>query len=284
MLRTVLILFMLLLFSSAGPTFAEWRVELESKTVGAGQTDVTLGVTASWDQEINTLVIPVAVRALTPGSFWTGDLPYDTMNAPPHRVAWHWDKPNWPELVLEVRPALPCSLLVDEYDGISPDYFVVLVAGITGNGGVYPSGKEVLTLEFDVTTHPGQFVFDTACVAIPTAMESIYIVDTEFPPVDHGPLGTGECSFAPGVVTITECDCTAQGDCNDNGIIDVTDCIYLIDYALRDGPAPPSDPLCPIMNRGDWNCDGKINLVDIARMIRFIIGASAEPPCDMCPK
>jgi len=284
MLRKILIFGLIALVFSAGSAFAEWRVEIESKTVGMGQTGVTLGITASWDREINTLVVPVVVWGLTPGAFWTGDLPYDTSNAPPHRVTWHWDKPGWPELVLEVRPSLPCSLLIDVYDGISPDYFAIVAVGISGCGGVYPSGKEVLTLEFDVTTQPGQFVFDTACVSLINPMESIYIVDTEFPPVDHGPLGTGECSFAAGVVTITECDCTAQGDCDNNGTIDIADCIYLIDYALRNGPAPYNDSLCPIMNRGDWNCDDRINLVDIARMIRFVVGMSAEPPCDLCTK
>ncbi|MFC1475851.1 hypothetical protein ACFLQW_02475 [Candidatus Zixiibacteriota bacterium] len=78
------------------------------------------------------------------------------------------------------------------------------------------------------------------------------------------------------------CDCPRLGDCNNNGVVDLTDVIYLIDYAFRDGPAPRIDPYCPVINRGDLNCDDKINLIDVVVMINYVFHQSALGLCDPC--
>jgi len=78
------------------------------------------------------------------------------------------------------------------------------------------------------------------------------------------------------------CDCSNQGDCNNDGIISPTDVVYLINYALRGGSPPPTDPDCPVMNRGDFNCDNRINLVDVVATINYVFRQPAPGPCDPC--
>jgi len=56
----------------------------------------------------------------------------------------------------------------------------------------------------------------------------------------------------------------------------------MINYALRGGPAPPSDEDCPLINRGDINCDDRINLLDIVMMIHIVFGYSTPNLCDPC--
>ncbi|MFC1475789.1 hypothetical protein ACFLQW_02155 [Candidatus Zixiibacteriota bacterium] len=63
---------------SIGSAAAEWRVAFESKTAYAGQTGVTMTVNLTTELPMIGFTLPVVVRELTPGSFWTGELPYDT--------------------------------------------------------------------------------------------------------------------------------------------------------------------------------------------------------------
>jgi hypothetical protein len=78
------------------------------------------------------------------------------------------------------------------------------------------------------------------------------------------------------------CNCSGIGDCDGDGTINPTDVAYLINYALRGGPAPLSDLYCPVVNRGDYNCDGTINLVDVVWLINYIYRPPAPGPCDPC--
>ena len=88
---------------------AEWRVDIESKVVAARETGVTIDITAYWDSPLAGFALPVIVREIDPGSFWTGTLPYDTggnagYHPYIHGVAWNWVGP-WAYLVEAVRPA-----------------------------------------------------------------------------------------------------------------------------------------------------------------------------------
>jgi hypothetical protein len=81
------------------------------------------------------------------------------------------------------------------------------------------------------------------------------------------------------------CDCMEMGDLNMNGIQwEIADLVYLINYAFREGPAPPSDADCPLVNRADFNCDDRINLVDVVLNVRYIYGYPSVVPCDPCDR
>jgi hypothetical protein len=79
------------------------------------------------------------------------------------------------------------------------------------------------------------------------------------------------------------CDCSRMGDLNNNGFsYEVSDIVYLINYALSGGPAPPIDVYCPLINRGDINCDDRVNLLDIVLMVHIVFGYSTPDLCDPC--
>jgi len=195
---------------------AEWRIEIDSIEVQAGATGVQLGIKAFWDRDLAGISVPVVVRAITPGAFWTGTLPSDTggngfMHPSAQGVKWSWAKP-WATLLEELRPASDRIGVVDpcprgkeintSYDGISPDNFVINAAGTGLAATAAPAGHTFITLTFDVTGTAGKFVFDTACYS--AAIESIFMIDNNFPPKDHGTgkSSTKETTFRRGVVVI----------------------------------------------------------------------------------
>jgi len=197
----------LVLFIGAN-AFAVWDITIESVACSADQTNVEVNVFASWDVPLASFTLPVVVREIDAGSFWTGALPYDTNgNAYSHpyqyNVSWDWGGTLWAALAEEFRPGVPSSPCDTEgdvgYDGISPDHFAINAAGAGGSAPVQ-QGYAVVTFWFDVTGTPGQFELDMACFT--GSLNTIYMVDNLFPPVDHGPAGTGEVTFNKGIITI----------------------------------------------------------------------------------
>jgi hypothetical protein len=61
------------------------------------------------------------------------------------------------------------------------------------------------------------------------------------------------------------------GDCNDDGIVDIGDAIYLINYLYRGDPAP--DP----WQAGDTNNDDVVELGDVIFLINYLF-KSGPPP------
>jgi hypothetical protein len=79
------------------------------------------------------------------------------------------------------------------------------------------------------------------------------------------------------------CDCSATGDCNDDGTINPIDIVYMINYVLRMiGPPPPADEHCPLVNRGDFDCSGTVMVNDIVKMVNYVYRFPAPGPCDPC--
>jgi len=65
----------------------------------------------------------------------------------------------------------------------------------------------------------------------------------------------------------------ACGDCNEDGIIDVGDLTYLINYLFIGGPAP--DPI----QTGDVNSDGVVDVSDVVHFINYLfLGGSLSCP------
>jgi hypothetical protein len=64
-----------------------------------------------------------------------------------------------------------------------------------------------------------------------------------------------------------------RGDCNDDGIIDIGDAIYLINYLYKSGPAP--DP----QQAGDVNCDAGCELADVVFLLNFLYKSGPPPEC-----
>jgi hypothetical protein len=64
-----------------------------------------------------------------------------------------------------------------------------------------------------------------------------------------------------------------RGDANSDGVINVSDVVYLINYLFISGPAP--DPI----QAGDVNCDGNVNASDVVYLINYLF-IGGPPPCD----
>jgi len=62
------------------------------------------------------------------------------------------------------------------------------------------------------------------------------------------------------------------GDVNSDGIIDVQDIVFLINYCFKGGPAP--DPL----EKGDVTADGSVNVQDIIHLVNYLF-KYGMPPC-----
>jgi|GEM_PF-6879186 len=95
----------LLLFGASA--FAEWRVDIESKTVNPNQTGVTVAIKAYWDIDLYALTVPVIVRSVSGDAFWSLPLPVDTAGGPVVGVEWNWSNPGWANLVENVMPGPP---------------------------------------------------------------------------------------------------------------------------------------------------------------------------------
>jgi hypothetical protein len=279
----------------AGAISAEWRLDIASKQVNAGCQNVTVDFILYNEASLAGVVIPVVVRELDPGSFWTGALPYDTLGtgySHPYQfnVSWNWNpqSPIWTSLTESLRPGIPLSPCSPDgdvgYDGVSPDHFAIVAAG-AGGAELPNDGRPVVTITFDVTGTPGRFEFDTACFG--GDLSIIYLTDAEFPPFcNHASqdpwTGCGhEFAFNKGVITIMDCDCTTLGDCNGDAAINPVDVMYLVNTVYRLRPAPPPVPWCPAVN-GDWNCDDAITPLDVAEITAFVYRNSDIPPCNPC--
>jgi hypothetical protein len=63
-----------------------------------------------------------------------------------------------------------------------------------------------------------------------------------------------------------------DGDVDANGIINISDAVYLLTYVLADGPVPRSS------KAADVDCSGLINVSDVVYLIAFVF-SGAPAPC-----
>jgi hypothetical protein len=289
------LLLLVTVLMSAAVTFAEWRVEFESKEVPAGATDVTIDVTAFWDLNMSGFVVPVVVRTKEGGAFWKGELPFDTggngfWHPYAHGVQWKWATP-WATLIEEFLPPRrafafdPCDPPSDLlYNGMTPDQFVLIAHTTTMPNPAEPMGRVVLTFSFDVGDTGGVIEFDTACMS--ENLRRISMIDDDFPPIEHGfgPSGTGEVTFGKGTVTILK-------DIDGDGIYDHLDnCPMVYNPGQEDdnqngiGDACEGQ-ICNCEHHGDVNGDGDWDMVDIAWMVEYALRMlGPAPPIDPdCP-
>jgi hypothetical protein len=64
-----------------------------------------------------------------------------------------------------------------------------------------------------------------------------------------------------------------RGDANGNGIVDVGDILYLVNYLYRGGPAPSP------VDAGDANCDGLVAAGDIIYLVNYLFRGGPPPGC-----
>ncbi|MFQ6002213.1 MAG: SBBP repeat-containing protein [Candidatus Zixiibacteriota bacterium] len=65
-----------------------------------------------------------------------------------------------------------------------------------------------------------------------------------------------------------------RGDADGDGVIDIADVVYLINYLFIDGPAP--EPL----EAGNANCDGMVDIADVVYLINYLFIDGPPPDCE----
>ncbi|MCJ7578708.1 MAG: dockerin type I repeat-containing protein, partial [candidate division Zixibacteria bacterium] len=68
-----------------------------------------------------------------------------------------------------------------------------------------------------------------------------------------------------------------RGDVDDDGVINVVDVVFLLNYIFIDGPAP--DPPC----LGDVNKDGNENSDDVLYLISYLFLGGPPPKILLAP-
>ena len=74
--------------------------------------------------------------------------------------------------------------------------------------------------------------------------------------------------------TIFSRDFPICGDCNEDGVVNIADVVYLISYLFQNGP-PPSWPF----NRGDVNHDYTVNIADVVYLLSYLFLNGPPPDC-----
>ena len=64
-----------------------------------------------------------------------------------------------------------------------------------------------------------------------------------------------------------------RGDANGDGVIEIGDVVYLINYLFKSGPPP--DPLWI----GDCNCDEIVDLGDVVFLLNYLFKGGPPPNC-----
>lgn len=67
-----------------------------------------------------------------------------------------------------------------------------------------------------------------------------------------------------------------RGDADNDGLINITDAVYLINYIFSSGPAPE-----PMVLAGDADCNDLTNISDAVAIIDFIFNSGSPPPCNV---
>lgn len=71
--------------------------------------------------------------------------------------------------------------------------------------------------------------------------------------------------------------CDLAGDANNDGEINVGDCVYMIDYIFRYGPPPAC------MDEADANADCEFNIGDAVMLVTYIFKYGPPPECGCIP-
>lgn len=125
----------------------------------------------------------------------------------------------------------------------------------------YEDGLETNPFVGDGNTYILEFSFNSSLISEFSSASTISFSVT---------LESGYDLIQKTVTLIPEYIC---GDVNNDGVVNILDIIFLIDYKFKGGPAPE------IMASADVNSDGVINILDIIYLIDYKFKGGPEPNC-----
>ncbi len=278
-----LTLAMLIVLATTGSTWAENSVVVESRAIPAG-SGAAVGIRVTNSAALCGLVVPLEIRAVTPGSFITSmSMSYGG------RLSSNVLAGAIVGVQHGVKDTTCSSGSAGEgygnvvFDSIGRSRTVssspegALFVRARSNGGDLLPGTDTtpsMWLFVNVTETLGTFEIDTACM-IPNNHLTFVV---NWPAVQAvTPV------FQRGTVTIVPCNCPLQGDYDANEYIDIFDVLGSIYEAFSGGPSP-WDETCTAQ-RGDVNCDGAVDVFDVIYLIAATLSGGPSPcnPCTELP-
>jgi hypothetical protein len=191
-------------------------------------------------------------------------------------------------LISEIPPA---PFTFQTFENLPPDSFNL----ISPNDTVFSGFPVTLTWETTMDPNPGQSVYYYVVITTsPDFSDSVVfdgVIDTFF--TFDGSLEGGKglttldsatyfwkvyASDAWGLATASNQTNSFgveyfKGDANGDGVIDISDVVYLINYLFIHGPAPV--PLAA----GDATCDGVVDVSDVVYLINYLFVSGPPPGC-----
>jgi aminopeptidase N len=178
------------------------------------------------------------------------------------------DTMSFTVIVLEGQaPEIP-TLIAPEDDLVTSDNTPEFIWSSTaGSGGTYTlqySGNSSFT--GGVTSFTG--LTDTSHTVLTEMPDGIWYWRVQALSDQGTPSGY---QLSPFSLTITTGGPEMAGDCNNDGDINVSDAVYIINYVFVGGPPP--NP----MAAGDVNCDTDVNVSDAVYIINYVFTGGDEP-------
>ena len=140
---------------------------------------------------------------------------------------------------------------------------------VSGNTRAFGPRSVMLTkLDSLGNTCIGEFVSSTVMSVSPTVTSPATVVTSPSTIV----TSPTETVTSPPTEVTTVC-IWQRGDANGDGVINIADVVYLLNYLFLSGSAP--DPLW----LGDANCDGVVNIADVVYLLNYLFGGGPPPGC-----
>ena len=170
--------------------------------------------------------------------------------------------------------------------------FVELFSELTNTGTQSDSYEVAAVINWTVTPSTWEFLLcDSGGCLFPGVLTDTLFLEPSYP-VEIligfkaiGWSGTGEVTIKVSSLSDTNINksinfyYTAQknftcGDANVDGVVDIGDIVYLINYVFYSGPDPQ-----PVFNASDVNSDGVVDIGDIVYLISYVFYSGPLPYC-----
>ncbi len=161
--------------------------------------------------------------------------------------------------VVGLRTSYFASVTIPDWDETYQRFSVILRSNLsTGTSYLRPGTGPIMNIYITILNQPpdGFIKIDTTTITIGRSLKIESIV------ADYVPV------YSVGTVYVSAYD---RGDANMNGVINIVDVSYLINFLYKGGPLP--DPYA-----GDVNGNGVINIIDVAYLISFLYKGGPPPP------
>ena len=240
-----------------------------SEDAGNGTYNIYLHIAQTQSTYPTFFTMPLDVTISTA----SGDFTYNVFNDPNHL-----------DFIFNV-PALPNNITLDKdnwvmkYTSTGSYGFNIITTGLADGyldtpyaetlqtkGGIPPFKWKVIQGQLPIGCE-----LDTLTGVISgTPIALLYTYNFTVKATDSSPTPKNDTQ----VLTITIGPTPyVRGDANQDGIVDIGDIVYLINYVFYAGPPPQ-----PQTEAGDVNCDSLVDVVDINYLVSYVF-YGGPPPC-----